>query len=203
MDKQFLVDLTSELYRLTLLFPKKEPLRYKIREVADDILADLLMSSHPQKQGLFEVLNGFLEVALVQNWVKASEILAIKQKYDKVRELLAKEENQERGTKTSDLMVRSEQLDLMPVDNGQNQNCFFSQTLAQGWKRSEASSIERQKKILAFIKENGRAQVWQIKQIFPEISKRTLRRDFEIMFKKGILERVGERNNTFYQLKIS
>ena len=39
MDKNSLIELTNKVYKLTLLFPKKEPLRYKIREVADDILA--------------------------------------------------------------------------------------------------------------------------------------------------------------------
>ena len=42
MDKEILIQLTVDLYRLTLLFPKKEPLRYKIRELADDILAGFL-----------------------------------------------------------------------------------------------------------------------------------------------------------------
>ena len=60
---------------------------------------------------------------------------------------------------------------------------------------------ERQEKILAVLKEKEKAQVWQIKQIFPQVSKRTLRRDFENLFKRGIIERIGERNETFYQLK--
>jgi len=42
MDPNHLLQITNELYRLTLLFPKKEPLRYKMRELADDILADSL-----------------------------------------------------------------------------------------------------------------------------------------------------------------
>jgi len=42
MDRSFLIQLTNEIYRLTLLFPKKEPLRYKMRELADDILANFL-----------------------------------------------------------------------------------------------------------------------------------------------------------------
>jgi len=58
---------------------------------------------------------------------------------------------------------------------------------------------ERQEKILTFLKENGRAQVWQMKQVFPEVTKRTLRRDFEYMLGEGIIERIGEKNNTFYQ----
>ena len=58
----------------------------------------------------------------------------------------------------------------------------------------------RQKKILEFLEENGRAQVWQLKQVFPAITKRTLRRDFENLLKQGIIKRIGERNDTFYQL---
>ena len=38
IDKNLLIELTNTLYRLTLFFPKKEPLRYKMREVASDIL---------------------------------------------------------------------------------------------------------------------------------------------------------------------
>ena len=42
MKRDELIQLTNVVYRLTLLFPKKEPLRYKIREVADDILTTVL-----------------------------------------------------------------------------------------------------------------------------------------------------------------
>ena len=56
---------------------------------------------------------------------------------------------------------------------------------------------------LEFLKENGRAQVWQVKQIFPEVTKRTLRRDFGNLLKQGIIERIGERNGTFYELRES
>jgi len=60
---------------------------------------------------------------------------------------------------------------------------------------------KRQEKILDILKEKGKAQVWEVKKIFPQISKRTLRRDFELMFKQGIVQRMGEKNNTFYQIK--
>ncbi|GAI18370.1 unnamed protein product [marine sediment metagenome] len=59
----------------------------------------------------------------------------------------------------------------------------------------------RQQKILEILKEKGRAQVWELKQIFPEISKRTLRRDFGNLLNQGSIERIGERNETFYQIK--
>jgi len=208
MDKNFLLQITNELYRLTLLFPKKEPLRYKMREVADEILADyislsqenpLLVNSTIVKNiserekdlgdtyGKLEVLDGYFEVAKSQNWVKSSEILNIKREYIKVMEEL-----------------RNYKLPLT----------FETEVRAPESKKTETGSlqvsipteekvalVERQQKILEFLKENGRAQVWEIKKIFPQISKRTLRRDFESLLKQGIIERIGERNNTFYQLK--
>ncbi|MCD6550446.1 DeoR family transcriptional regulator [bacterium] len=59
---------------------------------------------------------------------------------------------------------------------------------------------ERQKKILEILREKGNAQVKDFKKIFPSVSKRTLRRDFRYLMEKGLVRRIGERNNTFYQL---
>jgi len=172
MDKDFLIQLTNNLYRLTLLFPKKEPLRYKMREIADDILAK------PNEKDL-EVLDGFFEVAKSQNWVKISDILAIQKEYDNLKEELKKAEPEKKKTNPGEIsMVEAQPRPLLPQ-----------------------AMVGRQEKILAFLKENGRVQVWQVKQLFPEVSKRTLRRDFEQMLRQEKIERIGERNDTFYQIK--
>ena len=170
MDKEFLVQLTNNLYRLSLLFPKKEPLRYKIREVADNILAG------PTEKDI-ETLSNFLEVAMAQNWVSPSDMLAIKLAYDNLKD----------GSPEENPAVNEVKDELVEA----------------GEQRTEVGVIlpERQGKILDFLRENGRAQVWQIKQVMPDISKRTLRRDFEHLLKEGTIERIGERNDTFYQIK--
>ncbi len=168
MDKDFLIKLTNNLYRLTLLFPKKEPLRYKMRELADDILLN------PHEESL-EVLNSFFEIAKAQNWVSPFDILEIQRGYDNLKEGLGKTELEER---------KREPVGHLAVVETQPQ-----------------SLPERQEKILGFLKEKGRAQVWQLKQIFPAVTKRTLRRDFESLLNQGLIERIGERNDTFYQLR--
>ena len=173
MNKELLIQLTNNLYRLTLLFPKKEPLRYKMREKAVDIL------TKPNEKDL-EVLDSFFEVALVQNWVSPSDILAIKKEYDNLRETL-KKYKPEKEKKKDNLAVVEAYLKETPIPPRQN--------------------LDRQEKILEFLKENGRAQVWQIKQVLPEVTKRTLRRDFEHMLEQGLIERRGEKNDTFYQIK--
>ena len=188
MDRSFLIQLTNEIYRLTLLFPKKEPLRYKMRELADDILFDLI--SVPQKtyrgqtpvslDGKLEVLDGFFEVAKNQNWIKPEDLLNLQKEYSKLKgQLKLKAEPIKSEVKLTQVrpLQKSELTEVRPVQNSMN---------------------ERQEKILAVLKEKEKAQVWQIKQIFPQTSKRTLRRDFENLFKQGIIERIGERNETYY-----
>ena len=206
MDRDFLIQLTNSLYRLTLLFPKKEPLRYKMREIADDILADLIKLSPevsaevgpPQVKNKrvenvipladLEVLDAFFEVAKEQNWVSPEEILKLQENYSKLKEELKTEVEEDKSSSYPFAAAREADLEMtltLPLDKSKN----------------ECSSIsERQEKILAFLKEQGRAQVWQIKQVLPEVTKRTLRRDFESLLKKGLVERTGERNNTFYQV---
>ncbi len=178
MDREFLIKLTNTLYRLTLLFPKKEPLRYKMRELGDCILVK------PNEKDL-EILDSFFEIAKAQNWVSPSDILAIKGEYANLRGELKKTKLEKRDDCPSEENLAM--AEVRPLS-------LLTQTVSE--------RAERQEKILTFLKENGRAQVWQVKQVFPEVTKRTLRRDFEYMLGEGIIERMGEKNNTFYQTKI-
>ena len=170
IEKNSLIRITNELYRLTLLFPKKEPLRYKMREIGDEILAKCLINNqHPVLVKDLEILDGFFEVAKNQNWVKPEDILNLQKEYIKLKGQLK--------LKAEPIKSEVKLTEVRPLQNSMN---------------------ERQEKILAVLKEKEKAQVWQIKQIFPEVSKRTLRRDFENLFKRGIIKRMGDRNETYY-----
>jgi len=210
MDKSFLVQITNELYRLTLLFPKKEPLRYKMREVADTILANLLAETGSLSTDL-EVLDSYFEVAKSQNWVKSEEILNLQKEYSKLRECSKKTEiNPVRGQRvlaeiqrkqTSNGVNTDNLVEIQPRLGKEDKSSFSPFAAARVIEEPVLGASYRQEKILAVLKEKGRAQVWEIKQVFPQVSKRTIRRDFENLFKNGIIERIGERNDTFYRLK--
>ena len=60
---------------------------------------------------------------------------------------------------------------------------------------------ERQKKILKILEKEKEAQVWNFTKFFPDVSKRTLRRDLDNLLKKELIIRVGKWNQVFYQLK--
>jgi len=193
MEKNYLIQLTQNLYKLTLLFPKKEPLRYKMRELADDILADLIGGQTSEKPSevrprqvleSLEILDGFFEVAKAQNWVQAVEVLRVQEEYNRIK------------------------IELKKISRGQTSAKLIEVRPLQGSLQGSGGGAgqvvnSRQQEILEFLKENGRAQVWQLKQVFPEVTKRTLRRDFERLLKQGVIERIGEKNATFYQLKRS
>jgi len=255
MNKDFLIELTKNLYRLTLLFPKKEPLRYKMRELADDILADLILIFREDASGKkdmvtedlaghLEILDSFFEVIKEQNWVSIFDILAIQKEYaNLVKEInlfstrrfaRVREELERRKVENS---LAEATLPLIPViapasanpggvapveakgDEDKSSSSPFAVARVGNEDKSSSSPFavarvnnfvllsnekmnERQEKIMVFLREQGRAQVWQVKQILPEVTKRTLRRDFDCLLKKGVIERGGERNNTFYQIKI-
>ena len=184
MDKEYFIQLTSNLYRLTLLFPKKEPLRYKIRGLADDILANLISilkgDFHKSKNLIaeternLEILDGFFEVAKAQNWVSPLDILEVQKEYSKIREEIEKVKETESTEKLEE--VSSE--------------ISFPQEISN-----------RHQRILGILKEREAVQVGEIVKVFPEVSKRTLRRDFRFLVRQGLVERVGEKNKTFYRLR--
>ncbi|MBI4359084.1 MAG: DeoR family transcriptional regulator [Candidatus Nealsonbacteria bacterium] len=193
MEKQELVQLTSDLYRLTLLFPKKEPLRYKMRELADDVLADILKlgSGLGPQPGLnldivqdLEILCHFFIVAREQNWVSLSDLLNVSERYATLKEELSRYPS---GSEREDTA-------------GQGPGTMTNQTAIDF--NGSPKNIQRQDRILEILKEKGRAQVWEFKKIFPGVSKRTLRRDFEYLVSQNLVERLGEKNQTFYTSKI-
>ena len=186
MDKTYIIQLTNNLYRLTLFFPKKEPLRYKLREVAASFLAN------PNKEDLV-VLNDFFDVSLAQNWVSPSDILAMKQDYGNLSALL---DNEEIAPQQTLPQMASDEIKDLPILDPTRKMQEISSFQCQ------SGLTERQDKIVAFLRENGRAQVWQLKEILPEVTKRTLRRDFESLLSNSKIERIGEKNNTYYQLKL-
>jgi len=200
MDKNFLIQLTNELYRLTLLFPKKEPLRYKMRELADDILSDSL------------------RITLVRPVRGTNGSRTNSYEYTNTNKNdSSKKFNEERYRYIRDAVENLEVLDGF-FEVAKNQNWvspseILKLQLEYSKVREELKKTPvpqnnnntppdaRHQKILEVLKEKGKAQVWELKKIFPSITKRTIRRDFRYLLKQGLIERFGERNETFYKIK--
>ena len=217
MDKNALIELTNKLYRLTLLFPKKEPLRYKIREVADEILYNFvnlqaLNSPNPgsyaveptssQKETIFliekdlGILNAYFEVAKWQNWINYFDVLELQEEYAKIKSNLAKEIAAiEKPVLTG--LVPQKPASLAPMVKDSSLEARDTVEAA-----NERELETRKEKIIKVLKRVERIQVGEINKLFPQVSKRTIRRDVQKLLKQGIIERIGEKNNTFYKIKV-
>jgi len=209
MEKRQIIDLTNKVYRLTLLFPKKEPLRYKIREIANDILTfsinwESLNSLNPgkyasnlkerKKETIFnleeslDVIHNYFEISKWQNWINYFEILEIQEEYDKIKKELYEE------IKKIEIEEKTNEIQNIPKNNLiEEKNIQMDNNFIEKETRKE--------KIIKILKKVEKIQVGEINKLFPDVSKRTIRRDFQKMLDQGIIERIGEKNNTYYRLK--
>ena len=185
MERKEVIELTIKLYKLTLLFPKKEPLRYRMREVADKILEEFIACSNSPKKDEFliieevkndlEIIDAYFEIVKWQNWLSYFDILSIKDQYVKMKDSLPQRE------------IRLPL--VLPEIKKVEKPVIVKEELG-----------ERKGKILDVLKKKEMVQVWEINKILPDVSKRTLRRDFEQLLKQGLVKRIGEGNKTFYKL---
>jgi len=83
MNKKF-TELAKDIYRLTVLFPSREPLRYKLREVSDDIIVEYVMEKNDYFGNIrrnLELIYSFLDIAAAQNWVSPARIGQVRDNY--------------------------------------------------------------------------------------------------------------------------
>jgi len=272
MDKNTFIEFAQDVYKLTLLFPKKEPLRSKLREIADEMIAEFIMEENNylgDLRHLSELVESYFLIVSQQDWVSSEKIAEIKDKCGRIGLGLSEiKSSQEiageiavagekdksdagegfdtcldfvlvpeaapeiakiKETIETEIIFPSPK-DLMEADKpavpmvvsgiplvsaiaGQNEEtdetiAAIAEKEGENDESNEesgltAGQIARQNRIAEFLKEQGRAQVWEIQKIFPNVSKRTIRRDFRSMLKQGLIEVTGERNTTAYKMKVN
>ncbi len=175
-ERSHIIKLTVVLYKVSDLFPEKEPLKFLIRKKADEILAGLILQDENIEKDI-EVLNAYIELAKSQNWLKQENFEVLKKEYSLIVESL-KEARPEKLLKLG-----------------------FNKLVETRLQQQEVNLGPRHKKIIDILKKGKPIQVKDLKNVFPDISKRTLRRDFEYLLEKRLVERLGDNNNTEYKLK--
>jgi hypothetical protein len=180
MDRDYLIKLTLAVYKVTKIFPNKEPLKSLIREKANQILADFILKNKKKNiQENIDVLNGYFEIAEKQNWVDELNFLVLRREYNEVSSELGEETDKiEKKEEIGKKVIKSSNLHPDPILL--NNRC---------------------ERILEVLKGKEKAQIWEFKKVFPEVTKRTLRRDFEFLLKQRLVIRAGENNNVYYMLK--
>ncbi len=205
MDKDYFIKLTLGVYRVTELFPQKEPLKSKIREKANEILANLISyTGNPVKitpeekkrlsENVFqdmEIIKGYFKVAEGQDWIDANNFLFLKKEYNKVK----------RGMIESQDNNRSETKEEPKQENHNSVKANEPAVVILETDEEDKQLSDRQKKVLQLLQKLHRVKVGELTSNFTNISKRTLQRDLEVLVSRGFVIRNGSHNGIFYQFK--
>ncbi len=193
MNKKYFIELTNDLYRLTFLFPKEEAIRFKLRELADEVLSDLIIildeeDEERNKAALrvernIKILESFLEIAKSQDWVEKEKIDEVGERYGVIKE----------EVENFNDYYKSSSFEKEPVVRDKEEEVEK--------KKIDLSSLnKRQKKIVDLLSKMEKVQVKDVEEVMKGVTKRTIRRDFDKLLKEEIAQRVGKGSTTYYKM---
>ncbi|MEK6706664.1 MAG: DeoR family transcriptional regulator [Bdellovibrionota bacterium] len=199
MDKSHFIKLTIGVYKVSELFPKREPLKFLLRKKADEVLADWVATQFSGRVKALErviqqiaVLQVYCQIAESQNWVKPENFWLLRTEY---------------------LAIEEQVKQMLAVGNGVQQQANNQPKLvpAQPTKPKVAkiktapdfSGLkDRHKKIIQVLRQKASAQIRDFNKVLPEVTKRTLRRDLDFLLQQGLVARFGDKSKTQYKIKI-
>ncbi len=201
MDSDFIIRLTFGLYRVTELLFGDSALRRTIEESASRLLVNLILLSDgklkassilegrseaaPRALTELETLLGLLQDMKRLRVINDRNFVVLEREYAKVRRFLIQNEEQPPSLRPpnprpSPSFVRADAL--------HKQSAFRSKELNS-----------RQEKMLEILRYKEKVQVWELKKLLPDVTKRTLRRDVDDLLKRNLVVREGEWNDIFYR----
>ncbi len=212
MDVDYIIKLTLSAYRLTDDWNKKNLLQLRVREAAAEVLKNsiLLAYGNPGVEARKALNESLLKLEDALEWARREKLVSrknfvfLKEEYGRVKVRLNnhetpsenEEKKQEQNSKTKQ-EIRSEQPKKEKLEEEKEEK---NKKEAKEEQKEVKNLKPREEKIVEVLKEKERAQVNELKGFFPDISKRTLRRDIDSLLEKELITRHGQWNNVYYTL---
>ena len=202
MDRNFFIRLAFAAHRVADALQDAEQIKMEIKNAADSVLAGLVLLSDkdnvPKDKKKFlipkilrniESLTTSLDRAKQEGRVNPENFSVLEAEYGKIQYMLQIFEEVEETPAQS---RRAEPAKTKgPI----------KQEAGMPAAQEPRSITERQRRILEFLKTKREAQVWELQKVLPQVTKRTLRRDLDDLLEMNVIERKGEWNAVFYELK--
>ena len=194
MDSDFIIRLTFGLYRVTEILSTDSVLRSKTEESASRLLIDLILLTKSQNlegknKTIFraltelEMLLGYLQDIQRLRVINDKNFIVLEREYAKVRRFLDFE--RQRAVEPPVAVLKQQAMptrQAAPILNSKGLNA-------------------RQERMLEILRNKEKAQVWELKKLLPEVTKRTLRRDLDDLLNRNLVIREGEWNNVLYRIQ--
>jgi hypothetical protein len=217
MTKADIFKLTLALYRVTALFPKKEPLKFALRHRALKVFSSLSISeqsssllSQAEKANVLkndliylDNLKSLFKLAKEQKWIDSRNFIILEKEYQKLGEILRSRFMELTAIKQIAGPKAKEEKKLDP----------FSKTFMAKKEKEERREDKEikvsffedpeempilEKKILETLKEKGKMKRSEMEELFPSQGVRSLQRKLNGLKNKNLLETARKGRDTFY-----
>ena len=201
MEQDYLLKLTMAVYKISDLFPEREPLRWQIKESAGKVLieaikADFLPGARDKVLAETRAIAALFELADRYHWINPKNLLILKQEYARL--------SQDMGQKS---LPTPREERLYPAKMEAKQPSVIAvKPKSAPFSRPDTPRIppkRRQEKITSMLNIKKRIDLSELRKIFPTVGARTLRRDMEAMLEKGLISRKrnGQKDVTYQLLE--
>lgn len=196
--RESLLSFVFALYRVTNKIPREEALHRKLREEAllavaksEYFFRSARDADYQRLSSSIRTLLNYLNIAGRQNWVDGQNFIVL-------QKALLSFHHSVRNIKVS--VPKKEEKKLKPISSIAVKKVVLAKPQRRVKAKSQIKISDRQKKIVQHLNQNGSVQVGDLSSIFPQLSKRTIRRDLESLVKDSLVKRGGKTNGTTYQL---
>jgi len=185
-ERRKLNALVLVTYRVTQKLPDNEILKVRIQEAVLDILklSELAYFKNKEDINKFEAsirtLINYFELTQAQNWMDKMNFVVLKKAFG---QFLIEFDNNFSAISVKPFVAQ--------VKN-------FSGPLKPNTRKVDLNP--RQVKILEHLQKNKISEVVQLADLLPNISKRTIRRDLDVLIGQGLAIKKGKTNGAIYEL---
>lgn len=191
MNPEEIIKLTNAVYKVTDLFPAKDPLKAAIRKEALEVLFFSILAlkgfGSKGRGDVFvslKLLEAYFQVSSKQKWVHERNFEVLQIEYDKVRqffEALAKKNKPE---------PKKPAMGEPKAEKGE--------IIGRQIEYEKLSDI--QLRVLEVLQNKGQLKPNEINGFFPRISSRSIRRELRELREKNIINSSGSGKAVFYKI---
>lgn len=225
-DQQDYLKVTNAAYKLIEYFPDGDPLKnttkQKVLTILEGATSAISEAHFLQVAKDIEILKNYLSLARYQGWMSDMNFIIIAREYDQLafsvaRKMPKHEPSVTAVSKPGDIHPEKE-IAKQAVESLVAQLPKKTEMVNQETPEKKPEAIKkalpktepenqnlnkataRQKKILDIVKRVPKTQVADIIKHLPNVTKRTIRRDLDLLLKEGRVQRMGEWNQVFYEI---
>lgn len=211
MSNNYITDrikkLTEALYKVTDLYPDKEPLKWTLRESAIELMLSYMSYRTDKAKGPSFIgqrtvlIIHLLEIASLGGFISDLNFEVLKREYQSLKNFL-EEKKDEIFSVPLDLSLIRQPQEHKPPHLSISGGGKGQEILSDKKKRLKTikNSEEKKQKIINFLKENGKKTIKEIALIFQDIGKKTVQRYLSDLVQTGQLLAEGERRWRVYFL---